>query len=80
MLGIDQTTVQGHPAINVESAYLVEPSVGGATNIMPGLMHNVDTVVQSGDNFYIMSFAVESSRFDDVKVAHDKLLSNWRIP
>src|SRR3954463_3064091 len=28
VLGIDQTTVQGHPAISVDSAYLMEPSVG----------------------------------------------------
>jgi hypothetical protein len=80
VLGINKTSVQGHDAINVESAYLLDSSLGSATNGLPGLMHAVDTVVLSGDKFYILSYAAESSQFDRLQSTHDRLLSSWHIP
>jgi hypothetical protein len=70
--------VGGKPAVNIEYAYLRDPQFGGGG--MPGLMHGIDTLVQSGDNFAIMSFAVESSRFKNQKSLYDKILAGWRIP
>jgi hypothetical protein len=80
VLGLTKTTVQGHDAVNVESAYLMDSGLGAATNGLPGLMHAVDTVVLSGDKFYILGFAAESSQFDRLSSVHDKLLSGWHIP
>ncbi len=80
VLGIKKTSVQGHDAIDVDSAYLLDQSLGAATNGLPGLMHAVDTVVLSGDKFYILGYAAESSQFDRLQGLHDKLLSAWHIP
>ena len=80
VLGITKTNVQGHDAMNIESAYLLDSSLGSATNALPGLMHAVDTVVLSGDKFYILGYAVENSQFDRLQSTHDRLLSSWHIP
>lgn len=80
VLGIKKTSVQGHDAIDVDSAYLLDQSLGASTNALPGLMHAVDTVVLSGDKFYILGYAAESSQFDRLQGLHDKLLSSWHIP
>jgi hypothetical protein len=80
VLGLNKTKVQGHDAINVESAYLMDSSLGASTNALPGLMHAVDTVVLSGDRFYILGYAAESSQFDRLSSVHDKLLAGWHIP
>ncbi len=80
VLGIRKTSVQGRAAIDVDSAYLLDQTLGAATNGLPGLMHAVDTVVLSGDKFYILGYAVESSQFDRLQSLHDQLLSSWHIP
>lgn len=80
VLGLNKTTVQGHEAINVESAYLSDSTLGASTNALPGLIHAVDTVTLSGDTFYILSYAVESSQFDRLSGLHDRLLAGWKIP
>ena len=80
VLDITETRVQGREAYNVESAYLLESTLGAGTNGMPGLMHGVDTVVESGDKYYILTFAAEASQFDNVSSVHERLLNDWRIP
>jgi hypothetical protein len=80
VLGIEKTTVQGREAMRVESAYLLDSSLGTSTNALPGLMHAVDTLVLSGDKFYILSYAAESSQFDRLRSTEDRLFSSWHIP
>jgi hypothetical protein len=80
VLGLNKTTVQGHEAINVESAYLMDSALGASTNGLPGLMHAVDTVTLRDNKFYILSYAVESSQFDRLSGLHDRLLAGWKIP
>jgi hypothetical protein len=70
--------VQGKPAIHVEYAYLMDPTLGAGG--MPGLMHAVDTIVLSSDKFYVMTFASESNRFQDTDDLQANLLSGWRVP
>jgi hypothetical protein len=77
-LGVETTTVSGKDAVQIESAYLMDSPFGGST--MPALMHGYDTVVLSGDSFYILSFATSSSDNDHAKDANDKLVSGWRVP
>jgi hypothetical protein len=43
-------------------------------------MHAVDTLVLSGDKFYILSYAAESSQFDRLRSTEDRLFSSWHIP
>jgi hypothetical protein len=43
-------------------------------------MHAVDTIVLSGDKFYVMTFASESNRFQDTDDLQANLLSGWRVP
>jgi hypothetical protein len=80
VLGIEKTNVQGREAMRVESAYLLDSSLGTSTNALPGLMHAVDTLVLSGDKFYILSYAAESSQFDRLRSTEDRLFSSWHIP
>jgi hypothetical protein len=77
-LGVQSTTVSGKDAIQVESAYLMDSTFG--TSAMPALMHGYDTIVLSGDNFYVLSYATSSSDNDHAKDENSKLDSNWRVP
>jgi hypothetical protein len=81
VLGITQSTLQGRDAYNIESAYVQEPTLGGgSTNTVPGLMHAVDTMVQSGGKYYILSFAAQQTQFDSLQDLHNKLLADWKLP
>ena len=80
VLDITQTTVQGRPAVRVESAFLLDSTRGSATNAMPGLMHAADTVVEGADKYYILTFAADNNQFDNLGAVHDRLLNDWRIP
>jgi hypothetical protein len=77
-LGVESTSVSGKDAVQIESAYLMDSPYGGSS--MPALMHGYDTVVLSGDTFYILSFATASSDNDHAKDANSKLVSSWRVP
>jgi hypothetical protein len=81
VLGVHPTKVGNKDAADVESAYLMESRLGSSTNVMPGLMHAVDTVVLGSDNkYYILTFAAESSQFDSLKSVRDNVLSGWKVP
>jgi hypothetical protein len=80
VLDITQGTVQGREVVHVESAYLLDSTRGAATNTMPGLMHVVDTLVESGDKYYILTFATEAGQFDSQSGLRERLLNDWRIP
>lgn len=77
-LSIDTTKVQDKDAVTVEDAYLLDSPYGASS--LPALMHGYDTVVQSGDNFYVLTFATADPDNDHAKSMNDKLVSSWRVP
>jgi hypothetical protein len=80
LLNQSSTQVQGRPAVQVEYAYLLDSPKGAGGGTMPGLMRAVDTIVASGDQYYILTFAAESSKFTSLRDLRDELLESWRIP
>jgi hypothetical protein len=78
-LSIVPTTVGNKAAVTVEDAYLLDSSLGAGTT-MPALMHGQDTIVLSGDDFSILTFATDASKWDGTKDVRDKLLSGWQVP
>ncbi len=78
-LSLSPTTVGNKQAITVEDAYLLDSSLGGGSGL-PALMHGQDTIVLSGDNFSILSFATEASKWDDTKDVRANILSGWQVP
>lgn len=78
-LSVVPTTVGNKAAITLEDAYLLDSSLG-AGSTMPALMHGKDTIVLSGDNFSILSFATDASKWDETKDVRDKILSGWQVP
>src|SRR6266566_3707378 len=77
-LSVQSTTVSGKDAVQIESAYLMDSTYGASS--MPALMHAYDTVVLSGDNFYILSYATADPDNDHAKSTNSKLVSSWRVP
>lgn len=77
-LGVDTTTVAGKPAVTIEGAYLMDSPFGGTT--MPALMHSYDTIVLSGDTFYVLSYATASTDNDHATAENNKLVDSWRVP
>lgn len=77
-LGVTQTSVQGKPAVRLESAYLLDPAFGGGG--LPGLMRSEDIIVLNGETFDILSIAVEASQWNDSAGLRDRLLNGWKLP
>ena len=77
VLSIEPVTVNGHAAINVASAYLMEPPRSRLAGTMPALMREVDTLVASGDQYMVLAFAADSTQFDGYESLHRQLLSGW---
>lgn len=79
VLDIQPVTLAGRPAYNIETAYLMDDALGSGTNNVPGLMHAVDTVVESRDKYYVLNFATEQTQFARQRDLHNTLLAGWRI-
>jgi len=77
-LSVQTNKVGDKDAVTVESGYLMDSPYGATT--MPALMHAYDTVVQSGNNFYVLHYATASQDNDHAKSTDDKLVSSWRVP
>jgi hypothetical protein len=75
MLEIKNVKIKGRDAIQLESAYLL--SIGA--NRMPGLMHSVDTILLNGNQFNILSFAAEQSRFEELSPLRKQILAHWQL-
>jgi hypothetical protein len=80
ILGIGPTTVDGRDAISVEYVYLTDPPEGTAGGVIPAIMHGIDTVVASGEQFSILSVAVDQNGTDDLTTLNNRLLAGWRAP
>jgi hypothetical protein len=78
-LNLTPTTVGNKQAITIEDAYLLDPALGGGSGL-PALMHGQDTIVLSGDNFSILSFATQAADWDATQDVRAKLLSGWQVP
>jgi hypothetical protein len=77
-LSIKTTQVKDKDAVTIENAYLLDSPFGASA--MPALMHGFDTVVQSGNNFYVLTYATGDPDNDRAKSMNDKLVSSWRLP
>lgn len=80
VLSIEPVQVNGHEAINVETAYLMEPPRSQIAGTIPALMREVDTIVASGDQYMVLAFAAENSQFERYGSLRNQLLSGWRTP
>jgi hypothetical protein len=79
ILRIEPVKLQGRDAVAIEYAYLTDPPEGTA-GAMPGLMHAIDTVVASGDQFAILTVAVDQSGGDDLLTLNSRLQNGWQVP
>ncbi|HEU5087693.1 MAG TPA: hypothetical protein VFT99_09615 [Roseiflexaceae bacterium] len=80
VLRIEPTTVGGRDAVEVEYAYITDPPEGTAGGVIPAVMHGIDTVVASGDQFSIFSVVVDQNGVDDVVTLNERLRSSWQAP
>jgi len=85
VLDVAPAKVHGQDAYQLQYAYLAT-APGGATS-MPALMRAVDTLVASGDRFYVLTVAAENGEFDAlagprfprVSSVLDGLMAGWRV-
>jgi hypothetical protein len=80
ILKIDPIKLKDRDAIAIEYAYLTDPPEGQASGVMPALMHAIDTVVASGDNYTIVTVAVDQSSGDDLADLNTRLLADTQLP
>jgi hypothetical protein len=81
-------TVGGREAVSLEYAYVLGGPLGSASNSMPALMRAVDTVVESRERYYVLTFAAEAGdyehltrgRFPRFRNELEALLDGWRVP
>jgi hypothetical protein len=66
--------------VEVEYAYITDPPEGTAGGVIPAVMHGIDTVVASGDQFSIFSVVVDQNGADDVVALNERLRSSWQAP
>ncbi|HMO60246.1 MAG TPA: hypothetical protein PKC19_23080 [Roseiflexaceae bacterium] len=76
---IMQVTVQGREALQIDYVYLADAPLGGA-GTLPALIHAIDTIVPSGEQFYVLTVAVEATEDATLAALNDQLLAGWRIP
>lgn len=80
ILQIVPTTVKGRDAVLIEYAYLTDPPEGMAGGVMPALMHALDTVVASGDQYSILTVAVDQISEDQLETLNTQIQSGWQLP
>ena len=88
ILDLDSRMLNGREAASLEYAYVAGGPLGSASNTLPALMRAVDTLVESGDRYYILSFAAEANdfarltdrRFPRFRNVLEDLLAGWRVP
>ncbi len=88
VLAMRETAVGGKPAATVEFAYLATSRQGSASGAMPSLMHGMDTLVESGDRYRVLSFAADEAdyasltmpRFPRPRSVYDDIVASWRVP
>ena len=80
LLGIESTQVQGREAAQVSFVYLLDPPQGSTSGTIPALMRGVETLVVSGDNVYVLSFAAQTQDFDSLDGLRSQLMAGWRVP
>jgi hypothetical protein len=80
VLSITPTTVANRDAIAVEYAYVTNPPEGAASGVIPAVMHGIDTVVASGEQFSILSTVVDQNSGDDLAALNARMLANWQAP
>jgi hypothetical protein len=80
ILRIEPTTVAGRPAMAIEYAYLTDPPQAVGAGLMPGLMHAIDTVVANGDQFTILTVAVEQGNEGQLIDLNNRTLAGWQVP
>lgn len=80
MLNKSTTRLQGRDAAQIEYAYLMDAPGGAAPGGMPALMRAVDTIIASGDQYYILTFAAEQSEYPRLDAVRQQILDSWRVP
>jgi hypothetical protein len=80
LLKTDATQVNGRDAVQVEYVYLMDSPQGATLGAIPALMRGVDTLVVSGDQVYVFSFAAPSQQFDSLAGLREQMLASWRVP
>lgn len=80
VVGLNPTTVGSREAVEVEFAYLADPSQGSASGAMPALMHGIDTVVASGDGAHVLSFVGEQTQWEALQGLRQRIIESWKLP
>jgi hypothetical protein len=80
VLKIDQVKLQGRDAVAIEYAYLTDAPEGQAAGAMPALMHAIDTVIASGDQYTILSVAVDQSGGDSLAELNSRIQAGSQLP
>lgn len=88
VLAIAPAAVGGRTGARIDYAYLDLSPLGSASGAMPGLMRGIDTLVERGETYLVLTFAAESSdfarwtepQFPRLRSTYDELLQSWRIP
>ncbi len=80
VLKIDQVKLQGRDAVAIEYAYLTDSPEGQAAGVMPALMHAIDTVIASGDQYTILSVAVDQSGDDTLADLNARIQAGSQLP
>lgn len=90
VVDVRQSSVNGREAAEVEYVYLSTGQTGltGAGGGIPRLMRAIDTVVASGDSYYVLTFVAPADEFDRLTTAQfprfsstfDSLRNGWQTP
>lgn len=80
VLKIDQVRLQNRDAITIEYAYVTDAPEGQAAGVMPALMHAIDTVIASGDQYTILTVAVDQSGEDMLSDLNARIQAGTQLP
>jgi len=74
-LGVEETTLGGHPAIKLEYAYVVN----GGVDKMPRIMRASDVLFLQGSSFFMATFYTEKDRYERMRDQRRIVLSSFRV-
>lgn len=80
VLKIERKTLGGREAVDVTYAYLAEGGLGAAGTVLPQVMQAVDTLIATGDQIDILTFATAGDEFARSSDLHQRVLASWRLP
>jgi hypothetical protein len=78
-LNTELVQVDGHPGASVDYAYVETPAPTGLQQALPVVVRATDYLIPVGDQVYILTLAVDATRFEEASTTFDSILQSVRF-